>query len=222
MGVEQLPRRRCVSYCTVWLPSAGVELSPLLVPFLLKLVTQCFAKNAPVFLQKSAPMKNWQQHFVVAHWLVNSATPKSSSLFGYWRKIVLVQVLWHGGALWPASKVSEPGATAVTKYATLYIHVYQLLVRLLKRSQCPLTDTYCQIPNPRNLCDFFVCLWFGACSERYFPVFPFKRPDFFTCWDAPVIQCNPMYAFKSDWFQILSLQSLKSPNSPQSSLYKWA
>ena len=52
-----------VSYCTVWLPSAGVELSPLLVPFLLKLVTQCFAKNAPVFLQKSAPMKNWQQTF---------------------------------------------------------------------------------------------------------------------------------------------------------------
>ena len=63
MGVEQLPRRQCVSYCTVWLPSAGVELSPLLVHFLLKLVTQCFAKNAPVFLQKSAPMKNWQQTF---------------------------------------------------------------------------------------------------------------------------------------------------------------
>ena len=100
----------------------------------------------PYFCKSQPPWKIGNKHFVVAHWLVNSATPKSSSLFGYWRKIVLVQVLWHGGALWPASKVSEPGATTVTKYATLYIHVYQLLVRLLKRSQCPLTDTYCQIP----------------------------------------------------------------------------
>ena len=75
----------------------------------------------PYFCKSQPPWKIGNKHFVVAHWLVNSATPKSSSLFGYWRKIVLVQVLWHGGALWPASKVSEPGATTVTVPMSAFI-----------------------------------------------------------------------------------------------------